>query len=193
MGVYPMLWGRERELLASTVGDFAMPLQPIGSIVPCCVEGVIMELEGEQGHCSMQSCGDTETPSWGHWGGVVGTVGLSVSLRLVCARASLSRCSWTIGLPPSTCLQLLLQHGCFLIPAHPPSVHTSFCYLHSVLNTMNCCQPNCKHAHTKTPLFWNVKPLCLLWPLVTGEVKVGILLNTSPIKKKNATSRGSHL
>lgn len=66
MGVYQMLRCRERELLASTVGDFAMPLQPIGSIVPCCVEGVIMELEGEKGHCSVQSCGDTETPLWGH-------------------------------------------------------------------------------------------------------------------------------
>lgn len=66
MGVHPALGRRERGLSASTVGDFAMPLQQMGSIVPCCVEVVIMELEGEQGHCSGQSSGDTETLLWVH-------------------------------------------------------------------------------------------------------------------------------
>lgn len=61
MGVYPALGCRGRRLLASTVGDFAMPLQPIGSIVLRCVEGVRMPLKGEQGHCSERSAGDTET------------------------------------------------------------------------------------------------------------------------------------
>lgn len=66
MGVSPAFGCRERGPSASTVGGFAMPLQPIGRIVLCCVEGVIMELEGERGHCSGQSSGDTETLLWGH-------------------------------------------------------------------------------------------------------------------------------
>ncbi|MEQ2179348.1 UDP glycosyltransferase 8, partial [Goodea atripinnis] len=33
----------------------------IGSIVPCCVEGVIMEVEGERTYCSEENSGDTGT------------------------------------------------------------------------------------------------------------------------------------
>lgn len=45
---------------------FGMPVQPIGSIVPGCVEGGIMEVEGERCHCSGQNAGDTETLLRGH-------------------------------------------------------------------------------------------------------------------------------
>lgn len=63
-GVSPAFGRRERGPSVSSAGGFGMPLQPIGSIVPCCVEGVIMEVEGERGHCSGQSSGDTETLLW---------------------------------------------------------------------------------------------------------------------------------
>ena len=39
-GFYPVLSHWECRLPASTVGDFAIPLQPIKSIVPCFMEGV---------------------------------------------------------------------------------------------------------------------------------------------------------
>lgn len=52
----PLSFGRrERRLPASTAGDVAMPLQPIASFVPRCVEGDIMEWEGEGRHCSGQN------------------------------------------------------------------------------------------------------------------------------------------
>lgn len=125
MGVCPALGCRGRRPLASTVGDFAMPLQPIGSIVLRCVEGVRMPLEGEQGHCSRRSSGDTETLLWGHWGDVVGTVGLSVSLSLFCARASLSHRSWTISIPPYLSSAVTPT---WLLP-DPASVRHGFAYV----------------------------------------------------------------
>lgn len=181
MGVSPAFRRRERGLSASTAGGFAMPLRPIGSIVPCCAEGVRMELEGERGHCSGQGSGDTESLLWGHWGGVVGTVEPSVPLRLLCARAGLSYCSWTISLPPSTCPpHLSLQHRYSLIPPHRPSVHTFlpfilkctiFCY------TMHCSYPKCGHKHKKP----NVGRACgimnppkaMAWPTDQSQSKTG--------------------
>lgn len=66
MGVSLALGRQERGPAVSTAGGFGMPLQPIGSIVPWCAEGVIMEVEGERDHCSEQNSGDTETLLWGH-------------------------------------------------------------------------------------------------------------------------------
>lgn len=65
-GVSPAFRCRESGPLASAVGSSGMPLQPIGSIVPCCVEGVIMEVEVERDHCSGKGSGGTETLLWGH-------------------------------------------------------------------------------------------------------------------------------
>lgn len=65
-GICPAFESQERGLLVSTAEDSGMPLQPIGSIVPRCAEGVIMEVEGERGDCSAQGAGDTETLLWGH-------------------------------------------------------------------------------------------------------------------------------
>lgn len=53
------------------LGVLGMSLKQIGSIVLCCVEGVIIAGEGERSHCSVQSSGDTGTLSIG-------------SLRLCC-------------------------------------------------------------------------------------------------------------
>lgn len=51
----------------------------------------------------------------------------TVSLKLLCARASLSHCSWTISLLPCICPQLSLQHGCPLTP--PPVYEIHFFYI----------------------------------------------------------------
>lgn len=75
-----------------------------------------MELEGEQGHCSGQSSVDTETLLQGHRVIIVGTVELSVSLRLFSARISFNHRSWThthAHARVCVCVQVLsLQHRC---------------------------------------------------------------------------------
>lgn len=154
-------------------GWSAGPLQPIVSIVPCCVEEVRMELVVEEGHCSRRSAADTETLLWGHWGIVVGTVGLSVSLRLLCARPSFNHCSWKISLPLATCPQLPLQHGHSLIPTHPQSSPFSF---YSQINTIF---PKEYIAANKIPI--QKYEICLLWLLLRHpDNSVELNLNQVP-------------
>lgn len=106
IGVRPALGRGERRLPVSAVGGFGMPLEPIGRIVLCCVEDVIMEVKGERSYCSRPSSGHTETllhwvteaALWGQEGHTPGTQGPVCTLRLCRARAGLNFCSWTLFL-----------------------------------------------------------------------------------------------
>lgn len=145
----------------------------VRTIAICCGGGVWNATSANRQHCTLL-CGGSYIGSgrrmralfweelWGHWESFMGslrlcclwTVGLrcwdtelSVPLRLLRARAGLSRCSWTISLPPSSCLLLLsLHHVCSLTSPHPLSILKWVFYY-----TKHCCHPEHTYPNAKKP------------------------------------------
>lgn len=138
-----------------------MPLQPIVSIVPCCVEGVIMEVQGERDYCSGLGAlrvfygvtkavlyGDSKAALLGHRA--------QCALRLLRARAGPSCCSWTIR-PPSLYLSsAFITPPCLLFEQSLPTCHSQMrILLYKVLLPSQTHTPKCKK---KTKTFLAVKP-----------------------------------